>query len=379
MADWASAIAQGIGAAANTGANIIGDQMKQDQQIAAEQRAADIKLDLNQRMAAADEMMKNRALERYSGLVKDQMGVEVPQEADGVDKTGITRDAGKAVGLIDVGGTKVRGDFNADPATLKTMLADANARLTNPNSTDQVRTEAQELIAVLQKQIDAQKSLNEDAVDGKTRKRTLEEAVTAANEYALQNDPTAYVAGTTAYNNANKDDIAEKRLAQQAKLAAAAGDRQLQLERMREDGRYRDILAKLDANGGTAGHLPANVATIEYLVQHGSSFEDARDAVLGNGDGARKDPVALASSMAAQLIANGAVRVTKDDPPGTTVAGKATQMALQGLQTIQTTLGGPARPGKPGAGAGATPAGLPGLPGMPDPTNPLGLNLPGMK
>jgi hypothetical protein len=229
------------------------------------------------------------------------------------------------------------------------ILAVAQATLKNPSATDQQKADAQALIAQLGKQVDAQKEVNADAVDGKTRPRTTEEAVDAANNYALMNDPEAYVAGTTAYNNANKDDLAQKRLDQQGKLAREAGDRQERLAQQREDARYRDILAKLGPDGAGAAKDPSDVATIKYLTGNGMSFENARDLVLGNGEGARKDPVALASSMASNMIASGAVRVTKDDPPGTTVSGKAMKMAMDALTQAQNLRGGAP------AGAGMTP------------------------
>lgn len=367
MSDWANALMTGLGAAAQTGAGIIGDQMKQQQQIEAEQRAADTQLDLHERMAAADDMMKNRALERYASIVKTQAGVQVPQEADSVDKTGITREAGKEAGEIDVGdGTKARGSFNMSKADLQTHIQNLQRTLDDPNSTDEQRADAKGAIAVMEKQIEAQKSLNEDAVDGKMRPRTTEEAVAAANDYALQNDPTAFVAGTKAYNDANKDDIAEKKLAQQLTLQRESGARAERMAQLRSD----TMLAKL--GGGAGGKEQANIAQVEYLMtKRGLSQDQALALVYGDGQGLAKDPASLAVTLASTYLSNGAVNVTKDDPPGTTKASKAMQMAMDQVKM----LGGMRH------GTGMLDSALPGMPAapgatmQPDPKNPLGLNL----
>jgi hypothetical protein len=365
--DWASAIAQGIGAAANTGANIIGDQIKNDQTIQMqkqlEQQAADIRVDTASRLAAADQMMKNAALQRYSQIVKQKAGEDVPQEAQTVNQTGLTRESADEAGLK-------QGGFAGSMDKMNPIIQKAKDTLASPGATDAQKADAQALLDQIGRQFDAQKDVNEDAADGKTRKRTTEEAVNAANDYALMNDPEAYVAGTTAYNNANKDDIAEKRLKQQADIEDKRGQRQIQIEAMRERGRIEAIMAKLGGADGTgAGSKdPADVATIKYLTNNGMSFNDARDLVLGTGEGAHKDPVALASSMASSLIGSGAVRVTKDDPPGTTVSSKAMKMAMAALTEAQALRNG----GK--AGGGMLDSGGPAAPtGKPLGNDPLGL------
>jgi hypothetical protein len=337
-------MSQGVGAAANTGAALIGDQIKNDQTVQMqkqlEQQAADIRVDTATRLAAADQMMKNAALQRYSQIVKQKADEPVPQEGAPVQQTGLTRDSADEAGLK-------MGGFAGSMDKINGILATAQATLNNPGATPQQKADAQALIAQIGKQVDAQKEVNDDAVDGKTRPRTTEEAVDAANNYALMNDPEAYVAGTTAYNNANRDDMAQKRLDQQAKLAREAGDRQERMANMREDARYRDIMAKLDASQGGAGaKSPANVQLIEYLMAHGMKFDDARDAALGNGEGMRADP----KKLAATLAASGTIRVTKDDPPGTTVFSKALAMVTADPMQASTAP-------SPGTGGASAPAG----------------------
>lgn len=363
MADWAAALAGGIGAAATTGANIIGDQMKQDQQIAAEQRAANTQLDLHMRMAAADEMMKNRALEDYSGIVKQQMGVQVPLEAPSVAKTGLTDESATKF-TPSTGDPEASAKFHGDQAA---NLAHMQKLIDDPKVPDDVKKEAQNAIDAIKAQTEKQKEVNEDGVDGKTRPRTMEEAVSAANDYALQNNPTAYVAGTKAYNDANKDDIAEKKLAQQLTLQREAGARAERLAQLRAD----TLAAKL----GGGGKEQANIAQVEYLMgQRGLSQDQALAYVYGDGQGLAKDPASLAVTLATQFLANGAVNITKDDPPGTTKASKAMQMAMDQVKVLGGLRRAPGMldpfPGRPGAPAAG---------GQVDPMNPLGLSLPGKK
>lgn len=73
MGAWGNAIAQGIGAAAQSGADIIDSRMKVDAAVQAEQRAANIKLDTASRMLAIEEAMKSRAAQRFSAAVKGRM------------------------------------------------------------------------------------------------------------------------------------------------------------------------------------------------------------------------------------------------------------------------------------------------------------------
>lgn len=74
MADWANAIASGIGAAAKSGADSIDQQQRQEAAAIAEQRAADVKLATAERIMAIEEAQKNRAAERFAAIVKNKMG-----------------------------------------------------------------------------------------------------------------------------------------------------------------------------------------------------------------------------------------------------------------------------------------------------------------
>lgn len=353
MAEWARALSEGIGAAANTGANIIGDQMAMQRQVDAEQRAADIKLDLAQRMAASEEMMKNRAAERFSSVVKQKMGEEVPVDAAPVAQTGITRAAGQAAGAVDVGGTQVSGSFNADPATLKQMLANAQQRLTDPASTAEQRTQAKELIATLQAQVGAQADINGAAAAGKTRKRTTDEASQAALDDTLQNDAPAFIAGTGMLSMGNKQDLAEKTLKmREAQVAERLQASQSRTDMMGEIAKMR--LEQAEALGGKGGKLPSDAKMIDYLVENGMDRKTATDRVTGTGAGATKDPVAMATSLASSMISSGVITKKKGESENDFL-GRAMSAATGQIQSAESMFRpGGAAPAPAPAAAGST-------------------------
>lgn len=272
MADWASALAQGVSAAANTGAGIMGDQIKMDQQLQAEQAASDIKLDLHTRMAAADEMMKNRAAENFSSYVKKFADEEIPVEPQTVPQTGITRASADVVGT----GPGFAGSAQELAATLKKYQAASQ----DPNLTDEQRADAQGVVDQISKQVFAQQQMNEDAADGKTRKRTPDEVNEAAKSYALQNDAPAFIAGTAMLAPGDRQDAIDKANALKEKDitrkdAQAVADRESRekiasnRDDQREkaaDQRFEAMMAKLGPDGkGSGGSKSATVQTLEFL------------------------------------------------------------------------------------------------------------------
>lgn len=349
MADWAAAIASGLGAAANTGAGIIGDQMRMDQQLQAEQRAADIKLDLNQRMSAAEEMMKNRAAERFSGIVRDQMGQQVPVAPQSVQQTGLTdASAGAEYQQADGSGTAstaLHGDMSV-------RLKLAQDTLASPNATLEQKQDAKDAIEAITAQTAKQAQVNAKGVEGKTRARTIDEASQAALDWALQNDAPAYMAGTGMLATAQKQDVAERTLKlREQQIAERLEASKSRTEMMGEIARIR--LDAAQAVGAKGGQLPSDAKMIEYLVQNGMDRGTATDRVTGTGAGATKDPVAMATSLASSLISNGSVRVTKDDPAGTTLASKAMAMAMDQIGAAEGRFRGGAAP--PSTAGGAVP------------------------
>jgi hypothetical protein len=276
MSDWANALMTGLGAAAQTGAGIIGDQMKQDAALQAEQRAADIKLDTAQRMMAMEEAMKSRAAERFSSMVKTKAGEELPVDAPTVPQTGITRASADAAGT----GPGFAMDATEAAATIRRFQAVRD----NPNATDEQKADAQGVIDQLTRQVDAQVDLNNKSVEGKTRKRSPMEAAHAALDDALQNDPLAYIAGTGMLGSVLKDEATQRAADLKERLATAEADRkerQANADRdsreaiaegrdaQREkaaDQRFEAMMKRLEVgfNGGKSGKS-AMVQNLEWL------------------------------------------------------------------------------------------------------------------
>lgn len=94
MADWAYALSQGLAAGANTGADIVGTQMKIVQQTDAEQVAANIKLDTATRMQAIQEAMQARATEKFMASKQGIIDQKVGQKYAGSDAAAADADAG---------------------------------------------------------------------------------------------------------------------------------------------------------------------------------------------------------------------------------------------------------------------------------------------
>lgn len=282
--DWANALAQGIGAAANTGAQIIGDQMKQQQAIEAEQRAADIKLDTAQRLMAMEEAMRSRAAERFSSVVKVKMGEQLPVDAPTVQETGVTRDSAKVLGQFDYGnGPEDATGIAGSADRIKSLIQTAQATLANPDATDEQRADAQGLIAQLSKQVIAQDELNRKSVEGMTRTRSPIEAGKAALDETLATDPLAYMAGTGMLGTVLKDEAAERQATRKERLAAAeasrkadkdAADREsreriegarLEQRERESERRFEALITRLEGKDGKNAQKSAMVQNLEWL------------------------------------------------------------------------------------------------------------------
>lgn len=327
MADWAYAIGSGLAAGANAGANTMDQQIHANFQAQAEQRAADIKLDTDQRLLAIQEAMKNRAAERFSTVVKAKMGEPVQAEAQPVSETGITHASGEAIGLP--------ASLQQSPAAVKNLMTLAQGTLANPTATDQQKEDARALMDQIGRQSDAQATLNAADAKGKTRPRTVDEASQAALDETLQTDAPAFAAGTGMLSTGYKQDIAARNLDVREKQIAerlhAATDR---TNMMGEIAKIR--LEAAEAAGSKDGKLPSDAKMIKYLESEGMDHKTAVDRVMGTGAGTTKDRVALASSLASSMMSNNMVKITKDDPPGTTIVSKAMAMAMDQIDAADT-------------------------------------------
>lgn len=363
MADWAYALSQAAAAGANTGADIVGTQMKIGQQTDAEQVAANIKLDTAQRMLAIEDAMKNRAAERFAATVKDKMGEQVPVAPEPVSQTGVTR---ASSGDYEVApGQTVGADFAQTPAQIAQTVASMTAVANNPASTPEEKADAQGAIQAITAQAGGQAKVNAAAADGKTRPRTWAEAQQAALEDTSQNDAPAFIAGTGMLATGAKQDLAAKTL--QTKEDAIMAKLEGVNNRTDMMGAIAELKSRI--NGGDSEKLPANAKMIEYLVANGKDRKGATDMVMGTGAGATKDPVSMAATLASGLIGSGMVRVDKNDPPGTTVASKAMNMAMDQIGAAETRFRNQPAGGAP---VQATPA-APGAAPNPAGKDPLGL------
>lgn len=293
---WADALAGGIAGGLAGGAQAVGqiadDQIRQNDQAAAEVRAANLQLDIKTRLAAADQMMKQRAMERFKGYMGGAPAAPgaAPAAADGSAVTGTT------------------------PAA------------TAPDSTGTAAPAA------------GAPAAGAPAAGGK-----WSDSVQAGLRYAAVNDPAAYAIASQ---------MLEPMLDRDAKQATDArkgthDDAELQLEKDKaaETSRHNKASEATEATkaakdpAGSGDKSPADAKMIEYLVKNGMDRQAAIDRVMGTGAGATKDPVALTVQMASSLISSGQVRVSKDDPAGTTLQSKAMSMALAGIQTAQQSFG----------------------------------------
>lgn len=128
--------------------------------------------------AKAVEEIKNAPLIRLQAKAQEMAGQEVPQEA-----APVTNLSGKGVSSID--GKPITGGFTGDP---RKALAAANAL---PDS----NPDKQGIIQQIRSQVAAEQAANQEAVAGKTRPRTADEAFESALEWAKTADLPAFAAG----------------------------------------------------------------------------------------------------------------------------------------------------------------------------------------
>lgn len=237
MGKWASALGQGVAAVAKVGSEAIDTQMKLDATIAAEQRAADIKLATAERMMAIEEAMRNRAADRFTQLVQKKAGEQVPVETPSIEQTGLTRDS--AVAPTD---EQPGANFAQDPEQLAKLEQQLQAAAADPSRTEEQRQDARDALSALQAQKAKQKDVNAASVAGKTRDRTALEAARAAMEEAGTTDAAAFAAGTSLWKDAvNRDDKKTEAAAQAREKDADRASRE-RVAGMQTDAR-RDIAA----------------------------------------------------------------------------------------------------------------------------------------
>lgn len=302
MSRWGAALAGAVGAVANVGAQSIDRDMKLADQMAAEQRAADMKLSLAERTLAMEEAMRKRAAERFAAVTKGKLAEPVPLEAQTVEQTGITREsAAAALGTRDYGnGPEAATGIAASAEEVKEYIRQAKATLANPSATPEQREAAQMLIEQLDQQAKAQGDLNAEAVKGKTRTRTVSEARDAAlEETALNGDVVAHEAGRSLW----KDAMASERL--DAKEKVEANEKQAQREsqekiagmRVEQQAaeterkanadqlRYQAVQDRIEAiSGGKGGRATALMQNVAFLEERGYSKQQIEKFIFNAKD-----------------------------------------------------------------------------------------------
>lgn len=307
MSNWANALASAAGAAANVGVEGIDRQLKLQDTIDAEQRAADIKLSTQERMLAIEEAAKTRAAERYAAVYQQKLGEDVPMEAASADATGLS-DASSTQVTPQGADAPVTSSFHGDQGErLKAM----QAVLANPQATDQQKQDAQAVIDGIQAQMKKQGDLNAKDVEGKTRKRTPAEARQAAFDETAGTDAGAFMAGTSmwkdAMNSERKDRedaqaVKDKQLdresyerrtgmqvEQRANASAAETDRKTQADRERT----ATAQARIEAlAGGKGAKATAMMQNYNFMVdQMGKSPEEAQRLLFQAKDSSELEKV----------------------------------------------------------------------------------------
>ncbi len=311
--NWAQALAQGGAAMAGAGAELADKQLKEE----AEMRAADRKLSDAERLLAIQDAMKNRAAERFSSVVKAKAGEEVPQEAASVSQTGLTPESRGVVGKTEDGKDVISG-FQGSPETIQKIVENMNAVLKDPNATPENKAEAKAALEALGAQVKTQGAVNAKATEGKTRKRTWDEAIQAAREDTLMNDAPAFMAGEGMLAAERKESRDDKRADAAAKVASAKTEIEMRKEEGR-DRRHQESMDALEARldkrfGGKDGAPTALMQNAEYLRSLGYTPEKIEKFIF------EKKEISL-EDLAAKILAG--------DKTGDMTAEEAAQQAVK--------------------------------------------------
>jgi hypothetical protein len=135
-------------------------------------------------LALFQEEQRNAPLNRFSEILKNKANEKIAVSPDEV--TSLGKDSATAIGLGEGMQGSLKGD-NDIRIRFKDVLA-------NPSATDEQKQAATAILAQIDEQTKAKGMINQRAVDGQTRSRTNAEAMDAAYQEALMNDPSAAIA-----------------------------------------------------------------------------------------------------------------------------------------------------------------------------------------
>ncbi len=164
MSGLFSAVGRGLSSAGYAAGDLYGKQALQDSQ-------SELEIQKEMRLTEFRERMKNAPLERLGAKARGLASQDVPLEAS-------------AVSRLTGAGVEESSGLQGDPSALRTQISKWGD---GPDKTA--------ALAQIDRQFAADGEKNAEAVRGKTRKRTAEEAFDGALMDAKISDPVAYAAG----------------------------------------------------------------------------------------------------------------------------------------------------------------------------------------
>lgn len=219
-----NSISQGLSQAGYAAGDIFAKQ-------AAYEQSSIMELERQKRIAEFQAELKNAPLKRYGAILKDEAGKDVTEPG----KTEVIDAPSEFIGGENAGIENAKGLINAPPTT---------------------------------------------------RKRTQDEAMTAANARAMQDDPEAYAEYESRIGKPlreeRKIDEAAARSERDAKQRAATeerrareADRKDETARLRDERRWQTELARLDLQGKS---LEATIRKIDATIEHWARGDDRKDS-----------------------------------------------------------------------------------------------------
>lgn len=250
-----NSIGQGLSQAGYAAGDIFAKQ-------AASEQSNIMELERQKRIAEFQAELKNAPLKRYGAILKDEAGKDVTEPG----KTEVIDAPSEFIGGENAGIENAKGLINTPPTT---------------------------------------------------RKRTQDEAMTAANARAMQDDPEAYAEYESRIGKPlreeRKIDVAEAKNEAASKERAATeerrareADRKDETARLRDERRWQTELARLDLQGKS---LEATNRKIDATIEHWARGDDRKDSTEA------KNPERLYSVVNAM---NQTIRNLTENKVGTT-------------------------------------------------------------
>lgn len=124
---------------------------------------------------------ENEKYDRFSSRAKELAQEEIPLEAEAVNK--LTQGSASSLGL--------ESGIQGDRKDIEGIIARFQGVANDPNSSQEEKMTANEILDQISKQYGAQESINQKAVEGKTRQRGKDEVFNDTYDQLLIDDPEA--------------------------------------------------------------------------------------------------------------------------------------------------------------------------------------------